>query len=184
MKTRTDIKKRSSEEIIAQLNSNLPVVVPHVEIGIDTKFSENTPTEEALVTDSEEDYNFARTKVKSLLDVSEEAIDTFAAVAKQAQHPRAYEVLDNMIRHATEIAAQLVDFQVIRRKMFSRVLPASALGRFNSTTPIGNGNIGNNTNNAIFVGSTAELQKFLKAQTDGEQPDFDDGYDDHGNEKS
>jgi hypothetical protein len=161
-------QSKTKDTILAQLNSNLPVVVPAPEPEPDVSMkgvSENTPTEHALVAHAEEDYDYVRAKLKKLVGTASESIETCAAMAADSEHPRAYEVLANMIKHTADIAASLTTLQKERRKMYTKVVPVTH--RQAGSNRIGNGGAvdgGNTTNNAIFVGSTTELQKFLKAQ--------------------
>jgi hypothetical protein len=163
-------QSKTKASILDQLNSNLPVVVPEPEAEpeVDMKgVSENTPTEHALVKDAEEDYDYVRAKIKKLVATASDSIETCAAMAADSEHPRAYEVLANMIKHTADIAESLTNLQKERRKMYTRVVPVTH--RQIGSNRIGNGGAveaGNTTNTAIFVGSTTELQKFLKAQSE------------------
>lgn len=65
-------------------------------------------------TDVESDYDFARDNYKRLINISLEAIDGAAELAKESEHPRAFEVLFNGIKHAADINDKLLEHQ--RRK--------------------------------------------------------------------
>ena len=107
------------------------------------------PSEEALIADAQDDFEYARMRMKKLLDTSDEVIGNLHALATDAEHPRAYEVLGNMIKQSAEMNQQLLDLQKQRKALIKDNKSYTA----NSTT-----------NNAIFVGTTTELQKFLKDQ--------------------
>ena len=113
------------------------------------------PSHDEIVIDAEEDYRYARERIKKLIDTSDEAISTMHALAADAEHPRAFEVLAGMIKTAADINGQLLNLQKERKKIVE------------TPTSKGEGQTsGNTTNNAIFVGTTTELQKLLKGTTD------------------
>ena len=99
-----------------------------------------------LTIDAEEDYNLARDNLKRLLDKSDEALDHMMQVAAEAEHPRAFEVLAGMFKTSADMTTQLIDLQKKRHE----------LDKLNNE-PTQSGV----TNNNLFVGSTAELQKML-----------------------
>jgi nicotinamidase-related amidase len=141
--------KKTKEDILSNLNANLPIVqsngtVPNVKKG---------PSNDDIIVDAEEDYSFARDHIKKLINTSDEAIATMHALASDAEHPRAFEVLSAMIKSAADMNSQLLSLQKERKKIVQEPEPGSVKG--NSTT----------TNNSIFVGTTTELQKLLKANS-------------------
>ena len=99
-----------------------------------------------IINDTEKDIEYSREKMKELIGQSSEAINTMMALAAESEHPRAFEVLSNMIKDASQMSQDLVKLQKVRKDI----------------TQEKEGNINKTTNNAVFVGSTAELQKFLK----------------------
>ena len=86
--------------------------------------------------------------MKELIDQSSEAINHMMALASESEHPRAFEVLSNMIKDASQMSQDLVKLQKVRKDITQEKESKS----------------GDTTNNAIFVGSTTELQKFLKGE--------------------
>ena len=106
-----------------------------------------------LTTDAEEDYNLARENLKSLLNKSDEALDHMMQVASEAEHPRAFEVLAGMFKTSADMTSQLIDLQKKRHE----------LDKLNNE-PTQSGV----TNNNLFVGSTAELQKMLTKKEDND----------------
>ena len=82
-----------------------------------------------------------------------EAIDNMMALASETEHPRAFEVLAGMFKTTTDMMDQLITLQKKRKE----------LTQSEGQKP---GESGNTTNNAIFVGSTTELQKFLSNNND------------------
>jgi len=103
-----------------------------------------------IVSDTEKDIEFSREKMKELIGQSCEAINTMMALAAESEHPRAFEVLSNMIKDASQMSKDLVALQKTRKEI----------------TQEKNAPANNTTNNAIFVGSTTELQKFIKGQNE------------------
>ena len=79
-----------------------------------------------------------------------QAIEGILELAKEGEHPRAYEVAGNLIKQVAEVTEKLGDLQEKMRKL--KEVPNSAP---------------KNVTNALFVGSTAELQKMLKGKSDG-----------------
>ena len=106
-----------------------------------------------LTQDAEEDYNVARENLKKLLDKSDEALDHMMQVAAEAEHPRAFEVLAGMLKTSADMTTQLIDLQKKRHE----------LDKLNNE-PTQSGV----TNNNLFVGSTAELQKMLSKRADND----------------
>ena len=100
-----------------------------------------------LTNDAEEDYNIARDNLKKLLNKSDEALDHMMQVAAEAEHPRAFEVLAGMFKTSADMTTQLIDLQKKRHE----------LDKLNNEPTESSGV----TNNNLFVGSTAELQKML-----------------------
>jgi hypothetical protein len=74
------------------------------------------------------------------------ALEHALAVAKQSEHPRAFEVVGNLIKQLADVNQQLMDIHNQKRKLEE---PGKAAQK-------------NVTNNSIFVGSTAELNKMIK----------------------
>ena len=99
-----------------------------------------------IINDTEKDVEYSRVKMKELIDQSSEAINQMMALASESEHPRAFEVLSNMIKDASQMTQDLVKLQKVRKDITQEKESKS----------------GDTTNNAIFVGSTTELQKFLK----------------------
>ena len=99
--------------------------------------------------DIENDYKYQRENFYGLVERGQDAIDGILELAKEGEHPRAYEVAGNLIKQVAEVTEKLGDLQEKMRKL--KEVPNSAP---------------KNVTNALFVGSTAELQKMLKGKTD------------------
>ena len=142
------IMKKDKESILASLEKNIVPIKNEIVVANGQLVG---PSNNDIIIDAEEDYSFARQHIKKLIDTSDEAIATMHALASDAEHPRAFEVLANMIKSAADMNSQLLALQKERKKIVQEPEPGSVKG--NSTT----------TNNSIFVGTTTELQKLLKS---------------------
>lgn len=103
-----------------------------------------TPTDEAIG----HDFEATRNNLHSILQQGQEALEHALAVAKQSEHPRAFEVVGGLMKHLSDINGQLLD---LHKKKQAVENPRGA-------EPSESKNV---TNNAIFVGSTNELSKML-----------------------
>jgi hypothetical protein len=143
---------KTRQDMLDSLQTNLPAVVP--ELAVES-IKSTLPSADDISVDVEEDYRFARDHIKKLIGTSDEAIATMHALAADAEHPRAFEVLSGMIKSAADMNNQLLTLQRDRKKLV--IEPAAP-----KSVTVGS----NTTNNSIFVGTTTELQKFLKSQSE------------------
>ena len=97
--------------------------------------------------DIETDYNYSRAQLYSLVEKGQEAVDGALDVAQQSDSARAYEVAGQLIKHVADTADKLVDLQ-------KKMKDIDEVNNKQNTTNV--------TNNSLFVGSTADLQKMLK----------------------
>ena len=97
--------------------------------------------------DTQTDYDLSRQTIRNLVRKGEEALDELLFVAKQSESPRAYEVVAGMIKNISEVTKELIDLQKKMKEL-------------NEETPKSSSGV--NVQNAVFVGSTAELQKLLR----------------------
>ena len=105
-----------------------------------------------VTEDREKDYEYTRGELYSLIDKGQEAVQGALEVAQESGHPRAYEVAVAAMKHVADMTDKLAD---LHKKM--KDLDAEAKGPKNVT------------NNAMFVGSTTELQKMLKQMGGGKR---------------
>lgn len=98
-------------------------------------------------TDISKDYEYTRANLYSLIEKGQEAINGIMELAGEGGSPRAYEVAGQLIKSVADTTDKLIDLQKKLKDVEENV-----------------GNKGPNTvtNNAVFVGSTTELQKLLK----------------------
>ena len=95
--------------------------------------------------DPDTDFETGRENLYKLLDKGNDAIDGILALAKEGEHPRAYEVAGQLIKTVADVSKDLLELQVKLKKI--KDVP--------NTGP-------KSVTNALFVGSTTELQKLLK----------------------
>ena len=102
--------------------------------------------------DQQKDYEYTRGELYSLIDQGQEAVRGALEVAQESGHPRAYEVAVAAMKHVADMTEKLQD---LHKKM--KDLDEEAKGPSKVT------------NNAMFVGSTSELQKMLKQMGGGKR---------------
>ena len=99
--------------------------------------------------DSETDFQYARENLYNLIERGTDGLDELLEIAKQSQHPRAFEVVQQTIGQLTTTNKELLNLHKTKKDIkVEKGGPTSV-------------------NNNLFVGSTAELQKMLKAKKDG-----------------
>ena len=101
-----------------------------------------------VVDDIKKDYDYTRGNLYSLIEKGQEAINGILELAQESEMPRAYEVAGQLIKNVGDITDKLLDLQ----KKVKDIEEDKPKG---PTT----------VNNALFVGSTAELAKLLKQQS-------------------
>jgi hypothetical protein len=116
------------------LEANLPVAI--------------APVVDKVTKDIDEDYEFSRKTYKDLVNNSNEAIKTMLELASSCENPRAYEVLSMMLKNTAEMTQKLMDLQKDRKEIKKEPNTGP------KTTPA-------LTQNNLFVGTTADLQKQL-----------------------
>lgn len=114
------------------VDSNLPVV----------------QTDGQAQADVDAEVESARTNLQDAISLSQQAVQDMLNIAQQSQHPKAYEVLNSMIKTYADISMGLVDLQAKKQRLTGQK-PAAQEGS-------------NVTNNNLFVGSTAEMLKILE----------------------
>ena len=101
--------------------------------------------------DVDKDYEYQRENFYNLVEKGSAAIDGILELAKESEHPRTYEVAGNLIKQVAEVTEKLGDLQEKMRKL--KEVPSNAP---------------KNVTNALFVGSTKELQTMLKDKSKDE----------------
>jgi len=120
-------------------------------LNIDSDIVESKPIKKPEIIkskddDIEKDYVYSRANLYSLIEKGQEAINGIMEVAGEGGSPRAYEVAGQLIKSVADTTDKLIDLQKKLKDVEDET---------KKTT-------NNVTNNAVFVGSTSELQKMLK----------------------
>ena len=114
---------------------------------METSTSNVTLPEVKVPKEVDNDYEYQRRNFYQLVERGQDAIDGILELAKESEHPRSYEVAGNLIKQVAEVTEKLGDLQEKMKKL--KEVPNSAP---------------KNVTNALFVGSTSELQKMLKGK--------------------
>ena len=105
------------------------------------------PPEEKNV---DNDYKYSRDTYYELVEKGKQSLELMIEVARESEHPRAFEVLSGMIKNISDVNDRLMDLNK-KKKDLDRKEEIKNIAK---------------TPNTLFVGSTAELQKILKNETD------------------
>ena len=123
---------------------------------IDTKVEqsplEKVETIKSSIDDVRKDYEYTRGNLYALIEKGQEAINGILELAGESEMPRAYEVAGQLIKNVADATDKLMDLQ---KKLKDVEEDRGSKGPTNVT-------------NALFVGSTAELAKLLKQQSNPE----------------
>lgn len=112
------------------------------------KYADDKPAvKKTESVDVKQDYEITRAQLHNLVMKGQEAVDGILDVARASDHPRAYEVAGQLIKNVGDVADKLIDLQKKMKELDDEPKKGP-----------------NNVTNALFVGSTAELQKLLKQQ--------------------
>ena len=101
--------------------------------------------------DIENDYKYQRENFYNLVERGTDAIDGILEIARESEHPRTYEVAGNLIKQVAEVTEKLGELQEKMKRL--KEVPNNAP---------------KSVTNALYVGSTAELQKLLKGKKNGQ----------------
>ena len=133
MKTDTRIDEILEVTSLIPSSEMKPNSVPRVKPKIDGK-------------DDDIDYNYARENYYNLIERNQDAVEEMLEIAKQSEHPRAFEVVGQLIKSGLDANKELMSLHKTKKEL--SIEKSSGV----------------NVNNAVFVGSTAELQKLLKVK--------------------
>ena len=103
--------------------------------------------------DITKDYEYTRGNLYSIIEKGQEAINGILELAQESEMPRAYEVAGQLIKSVSDATDKLMDLQQKLKNVNEE--------EKRSTTNV--------TNNALFVGSTADLAKLIKGETSKEK---------------
>lgn len=122
-------------------------------VGDIIQASKNEIKQVSKDSDFDVDYNQVRTNLKDLIAKGSAAIDGILHVASEGDSPRAYEVVGQLIKSVADANKDLIELH----KKIKEITDTSVTNNNQTQTKI---------DNAIFVGSTADLQKMLRGQLD------------------
>mgnify|MGYP003119428560 FL=1 len=134
---KTEMEK-NMEEIF-----DLPDTKPMIEIIDESRV---TPMAKPSIDQDDimDDYQYARENLKNIIDSAQQSIDDLSSIASTSESPRAYEVLSGLMKTIVDANKDLLELQKKVKQL-----------KDDSEKP-------SNVTNALFVGSTAELQKLIK----------------------
>ena len=122
-----------------KLDEVLGITEKAVAVTSSTPLVPRTQTED----EDNDDFKYSRENLYHLIERGQDALDGILQVAKETDHPRAYEVAGQLLKTNADYAEKLVNLQTTKKKVTEVSGPK-------------------NVTNALFVGSTAELQKLIK----------------------
>lgn len=97
------------------------------------------------------DYEYSRDTYYEILEKGKESLELMIEVARESEHPRAFEVLSNMMKNMADVNDKLMDLNKKNKDINKEEVKQVAAGT---------------TNNNIFLGSTADLQRLLNDDKD------------------
>lgn len=124
------------DKLTASLEKNLPTKKPS-QVYIDKK-------------DIKDDYEYSRKTYKDLIDTGVRSLDVLAELARESEHPRAFEVLSKTIKDIGDTTEKLMALQKSKKEI-------------NKQDEEEKKQI---TNNNVFVGSTTDLQRILQKENE------------------
>ena len=124
-----------------KLDEVLGIAEKAVAVTSSTPLVPRTQTED----EDNDDFKYSRENLYHIIERGQDALDGILQVAKETDHPRAYEVAGQLLKTNADNAEKLVNLQTTKKKVTEVSGPK-------------------NVTNALFVGSTAELQKLIKGK--------------------
>ena len=117
------------------LEKNLPAETKHAEVDKELESKQ----------DVNDDYTFSRDTYKDLISTGMGSLDALAEIARESEHPRAFEVLSKSIKDIGDVTDKLMTLQKNKQDLVGK--------KEEETSKI--------TNNNMFIGSTTDLQRML-----------------------
>lgn len=118
--------------------------------------NEIVPASNKVEENVDYDYDSARNNLHKLLNQGQDALYHALEIAKQSEHPRAFEVVGNLMKQLADTNEQLLALSERKQKLDAPKQQEGAPGKQVTN------------NNAIFVGSTSELSNLIKNMNKGE----------------
>jgi flagellar biosynthesis chaperone FliJ len=141
------MKKTIDEKLNDALGLFPTIPAPTDIIDVTPKQSQEVSVQDSNV---DQDYEYARQNLRSLIDNGKLAMENIVYLAKEGESPRAYEVVGQLIKTLADTNKDLIELSKKARE---------AKGQDKKDTQVTQ-----NVTNALFVGSTTELQKLIKKQ--------------------
>ena len=127
------------------LNIESKIVKSEVENSEEIILQDKTLNSDQIKVDIKKDYEYTRANLYSLIEKGQEAINGIMELAGEGGSPRAYEVAGQLIKSVADTTDKLIDLQKKLKEVEEDTIKTT----------------NNVTNNALFVGSTADLSKLL-----------------------
>ena len=138
------------EKNMEQIFDVAPKPETPVVIKKETPVSPVSQLDSNLEEDLTDAYEQTKTNLQDLIDQGKDAMEEILQIAKAGQHPRAFEVYGTLLKNVVDANKELLAVQKQMREMNKQNQPSG----------------GTHIDNAIFVGSTSELNKLIKAKND------------------
>jgi hypothetical protein len=95
------------------------------------------------------DFEYSRDTLYDLIQKGRNALEDMIEVARESEHPRAFEVLSGLIKNVADVNDKLMDLNKKHKEVHAKEESSKQVG---------------NTTNNLFVGSTTDLQRMLQGQ--------------------
>ena len=125
---------------------NLPETKKNTEVAIAKKVEPSKEESEADI-----DYKYARENLYTIIEKGQESLNTLVDVAQQSQHPRAFEVVSQLVKTLSDTNKDLLELQK-KIKVINKDIQEGP----------------KTVNNSLYVGNTADLQKFINKRKNSE----------------
>jgi hypothetical protein len=132
------IMENKKDKLKASLERNLPTVSKAKPLVVDK--------------DIKDDYEFSRKTYKDLINTGVGSLDILAELARESEHPRAFEVLSQAIKNIGDTTDKLMSLQKAKKELNKEEKEKEELAQV--------------TNNTVFVGSTTDLQRLLAQENE------------------
>jgi len=96
-----------------------------------------------------DDYETSRDTYLELMETGKRGLDLMVEVARESEHPRAFEVLSGMIKNVADVTDKLMDLNKKNKEILAEPKTDKEV-----------------TNNNVFIGSTTDLQRLLHGQSE------------------
>ena len=139
---------KSFDKISSSLNTETEIIDVSATEASKEIINDDSDSLGDLIEQIKKDYDYTRANLYSLIEKGQESLNGIMELAQESDSPRAYEVAGQIMKNVADTADKLIDLQKKMKEL-------------NKEEEQGPKRV---TNNALFVGSTAELAKFLKSQ--------------------